>query len=109
MPEIDARKVRLIGGGVTGDGEHGAMVFAWQSGDEFALALDIQQFPEVVRAAAMLHSQIRKLRGDEVAPIPVERWSTAETSDTAILSLQVFGGLELRFELSRDAQETESE
>ncbi len=107
MPEIDARKVRLIGGGVTGDGEHGAMVFAWQNGQEFALAVEVEQFADVIRAAAMLHSQARKLRGEEVPPIPVERWSTAETPDSAILSLQVFGGLELRFELSRDTQATD--
>ena len=101
MPEIDARKVRLVGGGITQDGEHGALIFAPASGEQFAVALRIEQFNELLRAAALLHSQMRKTRAD-VAPIQVERWSTDETTRTAVLALQVFGGLELRFELSRE-------
>ena len=38
-------------------------------------------------------------------PIPVERWGTTGTPERAILSLAVFGGLELRFEVLRETKE----
>ena len=61
--------------------------------------LHVDQFADVTKAAALMHSQARKLHGDAVPPIPVERWGTTGTPDRAILSFVVFGGLELRFEV----------
>jgi Ser/Thr protein kinase RdoA (MazF antagonist) len=108
MPEINARQVTLTGGGLTGDGEHTALVFTAQDGEPFALVLHVDQFAHVAKAAALMHSQARKLRGDAVPPIPVERWGTTGTPERAILSLAVFGGLELRFDVPRGTKETGS-
>jgi hypothetical protein len=105
MVQIDARVARLVGGGLTSDLNYGSLVFAWANGERFALALRVEQFTELMRAAALTHSQARKLHGDEVPAISIETWSTTETPDGTLLSLQVFGGLELRFELSRKRHE----
>jgi hypothetical protein len=105
MAQKEARKARLLGGGLTTDGEHGVLVFAWEDGERFALALEVEQFTELLQAGALMHTQARKLRGDAVRPVPVEMWNTARMSDAAILSLQVFGGQELRFEVSRGPKE----
>jgi hypothetical protein len=108
MAQREARKARLLGGGLTTDGEHGVLVFAWEDEERFALALAIEQFAELLEAGAVMHTQARKLRGDAVRPVPVETWSTARMGDAAILSLQVFGGQELRFEVSRGPKEPDS-
>ena len=105
MPEINARQVTLTGGGPTGDGEHAGLIFTDREGEQFALVLHVDQFAQVARAAALMHSQARKLRGNAVPPIPVERWGTTGTPERAILSLAVFGGLELRFEVLRGTNE----
>ncbi len=101
MAEINARRVEIVGGGTTEEGEHGAIVFAPQDGEQFALVFAVEQFASLVRAAALLHTQALKLRGDEVPAIPVEEWDTKRTSDSVLLTLKVFGGLELRFEVSK--------
>lgn len=105
MPPKNAQKAMLVGGGMAADGEHGALVFETAEKEPFALALGFDQYPELIRAAALLHSEARARHGGAVPPVPVERWSTEETPDTAILSLRVYGGLELRFELSRHTQD----
>jgi hypothetical protein len=104
MPGLEARKVKLVGGGITADGDHGALVFSLEQGEQFALAVGVEQFADLLKTAALLHSQLRKRHGDAVGAIPVEMWSTSGTPGAAILSLQVFGGLELRFEVSRGTQ-----
>ena len=108
MAQQNAAKAKLLGGGLTTDGEHGVLVFAWSDGQRFALALEIEQFRELLEAAALMHTQARKLRGDELPPVPVEMWSTTRTGDAAILSLHVFGGQELRFAVSRGSNESGS-
>ena len=104
MPEMNARKVTLKGGGLTEDQNHAGLLFAAQDGEQFVLIVSVDQFAHFARAAALLQSQARKLRGDEVPVIPVERWSTIGTPKTALLSLQVFGGLELRFKVPRSTK-----
>lgn len=104
MPDVDVQKVELIGGGLTQDGEHGALVFVSPTGQRIILGVSVEQFPELVRGAALLQTQARKLRGDEVRPIAIERWSTFRSRDGAILTLEMFGGLELRFEVPRGTQ-----
>jgi hypothetical protein len=105
MAQIDLKRVELVGGGLSQDGERFALIFMSKEGERLALGIDVRQFPELVRAAAETQSQARKLYGDQVLPIAVNTWSTAETPDVAILSLKVFGGSELRFKLSRNTQE----
>src|SRR3712207_2611011 len=102
MAQIEAKHVELAGGGVSPDGKHFALLFESKSGERLVLGLGVRQFPELLRVAAVTYSQARKLYGDEIRPISVETWSTSETPETAILSLKVFGGSELRFELSRN-------
>jgi len=92
---------RLTNGCIAPGGEHGAFVFTLADGKELTLALRLEELPQLARAAALLYSQPRRLRGDGVPPIPVETWSTGGTPDVAVLTLKVFGGLELQFEVSR--------
>ena len=106
MAQVEARKATLVGGGLTTGSRLATLVFAWENKERFALAIELRQFLELLKVAALTHTQARKLDGDKVPPIPVETWSTTATpDDTAILSLKVFGGLELRFEVSPNTQE----
>jgi hypothetical protein len=105
MPTTDAKVVKLMSGAISEDGRHAALLFRAGDAEEVTLAISLEQFPLLLRAAALLHSQARKLHGENVRPIAVERWSTQETPETAVLSLYVFGGQELRFELGRQGEE----
>lgn len=108
MHQRTARTVALVGGGTAATGEHGVLVFQDADGEQFALALRFDQFPELVRTAALFCSEAQK-RGGDVQPVSVEQWSTEGTPESAVLSLKVFGGLELRFQIPRGTKDPSSE
>ena len=107
MPEMEAHEVKLAGSGIAPDGEHGVLVFT-RNGRQLALALGFEQFAGLLKAAALWYSQARKRLGDQIPAIPVESWSTTRSADGAVLSIQVFGGLELRFQVSKGTKDPEA-
>jgi hypothetical protein len=98
-------KASLIGGGSAGDGEHVALLFRAANEERFALTLKLDEYPGLVRAAALFQSELRKRHGGDAALIPVESWSAEGTPEMAVLALKIFGGLELRFQVSQGTKE----
>ena len=103
--KMKALKASLIGGGIDGDGEHGALLFRAANEERFALTLKLEEYPGLVRAAALFHSELRKRHGGDAPLIPVESWSAEGTPEIAVLALKIFGGLELRFQVSQGTKE----
>src|SRR5215212_3453047 len=101
MGDKEALVVTLHRGVIAPTGQHGALLFKTAEGREVVLALSVDQYPLLLRAAALLQSQALALAGEAAAPVPVERWTTAGTPEAAVLTLEVFGGLKLRFKVTQ--------
>jgi hypothetical protein len=95
-------QAQLVGSAVTEGGEQGALIFTVE-GSRLTLTLDPQLYNGLVRAAALWQTRARD-RGGEVPPIPIEKWSAERQHKSVILTLQVFGGLELQFQVSPETE-----
>src|SRR5215208_6533184 len=100
MDDKEALVATLHRGVIAPTGQHGALLFKAANGAELVLALSVDQYPQLLRAAALLQSQAIELADDAAAPVPVERWTTTGTPEAATLTLEVFGGLKLRFKIT---------
>ena len=108
MVERMALPARLLGGSIASTGQHGALLFETAEGGEVVLALSVDQYPLLLKAAALLQSQAIKLAGEAARPVPVEKWTTTGSSQAAVLTLEVFGGLKLQFQVTQGTKTSDA-
>jgi hypothetical protein len=100
MPDLQAQKVAFAGHGSSDDGRFGILLFRRPDGEALPLAIPLEQLPTLLKAVAAAQTEANGKRSDDgvtARPVPIERWRTRKAGDSAILTLTIFGDVDLEF------------
>jgi hypothetical protein len=102
---IEVTPVKLVGHGLTDDGGQAVLGFRDAAGIKVYLGLAPEDLQTLAAALAALSQDLGRRHGDDAlaeTATPIQSWSTVRRKGSAMISLTVLGGLELRFLVTPD-------
>ncbi len=102
---IEVTPVKLVGHGLTDDGAQAVLGFRDAAGIKLYLGLAPEDLQTLATALAAIGQDLRHRRGEDAlaaTATPIQSWSTVRRKGSALISLTVLGGLELRFLVTPD-------